>query len=92
MIIFVSPSSMLVPTSGPSMGLIHRGNSPSAYQDSMETEDNSVMECTQPKISYKSKLMGVIIGAFERAIYVEQLLFDDLEDEVNEFSEMNCIK
>lgn len=43
-------------------------------------------------MSYKSKLIRVILEAFEKAFYFEQLLFHDVKEEIDEFAEVNCIK
>lgn len=58
----------------------------------MEVEDSPVKEPNPTQISYKSKLIGIIPMAFEKAFYFEQILVEFMEDEVDEFPELKCIK
>lgn len=51
-------------------------------------EDKSL----QSKLSYKSKLIGFIPRALEKIIYSNKLLFEDMGNEIDEFSDVKCIK
>lgn len=58
----------------------------------MDAEENMRNDSSRKKLSYKAMLTCIIPGAFEKAFYFEKHNYDDIEEEVDELPEGQCIK